>query len=399
LSAERTENFLGKKTILWVSPLIVDLNFHKTSRIEVLRALQNRGHKTYLLASYSSKKNLTEFSGINPLLIPMRYVPLFSAFLYVLLLFFYLPFLVAYLKPDFVVMEPHFTALSLTPIFFFPKSIKPKIILDIRSTPVGMDSHRYFNELSFSLALRTAKRFFQGITIVTELMKEEVCKRFNINPKSVGVWTSGVSTELFKPGRKGCNEFRENLGISGKFVVFYHGIFDEKRGLMETVQAMKCLETLHPDIVLFLMGQSGAEDRFSMEDFVKKSDSKNVIIHERVSYLKVPAYIDMCDVGIVPLPNVKEWRYQCPLNLLEYLSMGKVTIATDIPANREILDSSKCVIYTSSTEPMEIARAIVAAYNAQSKLREWGADGQEIVAKKYTWTKIGENLENYLLSL
>jgi glycosyltransferase involved in cell wall biosynthesis len=198
---------------------------------------------------------------------------------------------------------------------------------------------------------------------------------------------------------KDCNQLRKNLGISGKFVVFYHGIFDEKRGLIETVQAMKCLETSHPDIVLFLMGQSGPDDAFSMEDFVKKSDSKNVIVHERVPYSEVPAYIDMCDVGIVPLPNIKEWRYQCPLNLLEYLSMGKVTIATDIPANREILDNSKCAIYASSAQPTEIAQAIVLAYNNQSKLSEWGVDGQEIIAKKYTWPKIGENLETYLLSL
>jgi glycosyltransferase involved in cell wall biosynthesis len=306
---------------------------------------------------------------------------------------------VAYLKPDFAVIEPDFTVISLAPLLFFPKQRKPKIILDVRSTPVGTGSNRRFRDISFLISLRAAKSFFQGITIITEPMKTEVCTRFNINPKSVGVWTSGVSTELFKPGKRDSTELRKNLGLSGKFVVFYHGVFDEKRGLIETIQAMKHLETSRPDIILFLMGQSGPNDPFSIKDFVRKSDSKNVIVHERVPYSEVPAYIDMCDVGLVPLPNIQEWRYQCPLSLLEYLSMGKVTIATDIPANREILDNSKCVIYVSSAQPTEIAQAIVLAYNAQSELREWGAEGQEIVAKKYTWMKIGENFENYLLSL
>ena len=105
----------------------------------------------------------------------------------------------------------------------------------------------------------------------------------------------------------------------------------------------------------------------------------------------------MCDVGIVPLPDLPDWRSQCPLNLLEYLAMGKVVIATDIPANRKVIGKSKCGIYVSSADPREIAKAIMYAYDNKDELKEWGSYGRAIINAKYSWKKVAEDFENYLL--
>src|SRR5208282_2967308 len=82
-----------------------------------------------------------------------------------------------------------------------------------------------------------------------------------------------------------------------------------------------------------------------------------VIFHGPVKYQDVRRYISACDVGIVPLPDIPDWRSQCPLNLLECLAMSKVVIATDIPANRDVAGDSKCVAYTLSADAHGIANA------------------------------------------
>jgi glycosyltransferase involved in cell wall biosynthesis len=125
----------------------------------------------------------------------------------------------------------------------------------------------------------------------------------------------------------------------------------------------------------------------------------SVVIHDAVDQSEVPMFIDMCNVGISPLPDHPYWRYQSPLKLLEYLAMEKVVIVTDIPAHRRVIGKAKCGIYASSAEPMEIARAIEHAYLNEGNLEEWGKIGRKIVREDYTWEKVARDLEGYLLSI
>lgn len=124
-----------------------------------------------------------------------------------------------------------------------------------------------------------------------------------------------------------------------------------------------------------------------------------MILHDSVAYSDVPKYIAMCNVGIVPLPNLPYWRHQCSLKLLEYLTIEKVVIVTDIPANREIVGNGKCGIYISSPNPVEIANSIVHVYQNREKLKKWGTSGREIITKRCNWGKAAEGLENYVLKV
>jgi glycosyltransferase involved in cell wall biosynthesis len=151
-------------------------------------------------------------------------------------------------------------------------------------------------------------------------------------------------------------------------------------------------------VVLFLLGKGPA---VSLLKYVvqKEGLQEYVVIHDPVDYKEVPKFIEMSDVCIVPLPDHPYWRFQCPLNLLEYLAMEKVVIVTDIPANRSIVGDEKCGIYISSIVPVDIAKSMVYAYENKEKLAKWGKSGRAIVDKKYTWEKVAGSLENYLLSI
>ena len=72
----------------------------------------------------------------------------------------------------------------------------------------------------------------------------------------------------------------------------------------------------------------------------------------------------MCDVGLIPIPDLLIWRNQCPLKLLEYASMKKVIIATDIPAHRFVFgEKSNSVFFIASGSSEEIAKAISKIYD------------------------------------
>jgi glycosyltransferase involved in cell wall biosynthesis len=321
--------------------------------------------------------------------------------MFALVLWFFLPVYIIVSKPDFIVTEPDVTILSSIPGLFVSRFRKAKFILDVRSTPVETMGFRGFQQnLWFTASVLVAKKLFDGMTIITYLMKKEVCSKFDIDPSEVGVWTSGVSTKLFDPENciSDSKKLKRKLGLTGKFVVFYHGAFSLTRGLTETIEAIKMLIHKHPNIVFFLLGTG--PNVTDLRALIRKEGlQENVIIHNPVDQSEVPKFIGMCDICIVPLPDHPFWRFQSPLKLLEYLAMEKVVILTDIPAHRAVIGKAKCGVYISSVNPMEIAKAIEYVYLNKDSLKERGKIGRKIVKREYTWEKVAGSLENYLLSI
>jgi len=389
-------NIPKKRKIIWISPLIIDSSLHAHAQIEILEHLAKRGNGVCLFALRSNKKFHLTNSNVKSILIPMIYLPIITSILFAVILSFFLPFYVAIKKPNVIVtgLGPSIFAFMWKPILFPYNHIK--IVLDIRSTVVEVNNFRkHLDALFFNISVKIAKRIFDGITIITSQMKRELCVKFHINPKFIGVWTSGVSLRLFKPERYNGLEVKKALGLTNKFVILYHGNFSNKRGIIETVKSIEKVGNECHNVVLFLLGDGPALP-FLEELIDKKALHNNLIIHHTVDYIEVPKYIAMCDIGIVPLPNLPDWRHQCPLKLLEYLAMRKVVIVTDILANREVVGNSKCGIYVSSSTPNEIAKAIVYAYNNQAMLKEWGSYGRAIISEKYSWERVAEDLHNYL---
>jgi glycosyltransferase involved in cell wall biosynthesis len=168
--------------------------------------------------------------------------------------------------------------------------------------------------------------------------------------------------------------------------------------LKETIESLKILKIAGYDVVLFFLGAGSALT--SLTEVIRENHLEdNVIIHSQVAYEKVPKFIQMADVCIVPLPDNPFWRSQSPLKLLEYLAMQKTVILTDIPAHKFVVGDSACGVYISAVTPTEIARSLLYVLENRDKLSEWGKSGRKIICDKYTWKKVAEDLSNYLLSI
>ena len=282
----------------------------------------------------------------------------------------------------------------------FPKSVRPKIVLDIRSTPVDIAKS---NTLFFDIGVSVGKKISDGITIITPMMRTEVCNHFQISPSCVGVWPSGVST-IFNPEKYDSVALRKAAGLHNKFVVLYHGSLgissenSRSRGIVQSIESIKELKNKYPDVILYLLGNISAFPKLN-KLILDLGVQDRVILHDEVAYEEVPKYIAMCDVGLVPIPDLAIWRNQCPLKLIEYASMGKVLIATDIPAHRYVLGTCKSVFFIPSSTPDEIAKAISYVHDNFEKLAIFGADERALIEKKYSWRQVAADFETYFLSL
>jgi glycosyltransferase involved in cell wall biosynthesis len=381
------------KKIIWISFMVFDLFLHKTALLEISRYMSIIGNDFTLIAVRSNKKLDGICPEIDLKLIPLRFVPVITPLLFALIIFFLLPIYMIFERPDYIITEPGPSIVSFLWGAIL-KNGKTKFILDIRSTPVEVIGYRArMRELWFKISVLISKKMFNGITIVTDFMKKELCSNFHIDEKFVGVWANGVNMKLFDPKKYDGNEFRKKMNLSNKFIIIYHGVLQYTRGLFETVKAVQILKEKYPDLLLFLLGDGPAFQNLKKST---ETDKDNIFIHKSVDYNQVPYFIAMSDIGIMPLPDLPDWRYQCALNLLEYLAMKKSVIITDILSNKIVAGNCKCAIYISSAEPKKIAEAIEYAYNNKDNLTRWGMQGQKIIKEKYSWVKMAEKLDKFL---
>ncbi len=396
----KTRNQGTAEKILWVNPIILDTQLYREFLINIMKQLTKMGHDSSLIAVRSKNKYQNEDPKLHITTVPLRYFPVISPSFFAFVILLYLPIYIVKSKPKFVIFEPDMAALASLSSLFVSKLTKTKFILDIRSVPVESKGLRGFLfKFWYSSSILTAKRMFQGITIITPLMKEEVCKNYLLDPRKVGVWTCGASPVKFNPNLyiSQRNDFRAALNLSKKFVVFYHGVMSATRGLNETIKAIAILKKTYPDIVFFLLG-NGPNVQAIKELIQAENLQENVILHDPVPHDEVPKFILASDVCIVPLPNNPYWRFQCPVKLLEYLAMEKVIIASDIPAHRSIVENKNCVIYIHAVQPEEIAKAIEYAYENRDKLAEWGKSGRAVIIDDYSIERVAQDLESYLRS-
>jgi glycosyltransferase involved in cell wall biosynthesis len=405
VSVSNSHNSSRIQRLLWIEPSHFDLDksLHKHADLEVAKELAKQKTTTYLMVMESKRYIKVDFgfSKLSSVSIPIKRFPLISPVLYALSQLFYLPYYLIKLSPNAVMVAPDVSVISCIPSLLVAKLKKIKFILDIRSVPVELQGFRGFlQEFWFSVSLIVGKRFFDGVTTITPLMKADLSGQFNLDAQKIGVWTSGVSTDLFDAKthyEKGQN-LKAKLGLSDKFVVFYHGAFSTTRGLIETVKAFKEIKTNQPSIVLFLLGTGPALT--ILKDLVQKEAlQENVVIQPPVSHSEVPPYIALADVCIIPLPNYPHWRSQSPLKLLEYLSMEKPVILTDIPAHLSVVSQAPCGIFMHSTDPHEIANTVLETFKNKEKLFDWGRTGKKIITENYTWEKVASNLNNYLVKI
>ncbi len=403
MSAGNTGNFKkapNVKRIAWFSFQNLDLFLSKSAYLEMAKNLALLGNKVDFFALRSKNHYRSYAPSMNLIAIPLRTLPMVAASLYVFLLLIILPFYVLLKRPNFVITEPKFgSSLFGIELKMFPRSLRPVLIMDVRSTSVEVKTFRDFlNSMWFNSSMAISRRIFDGITIATKEMRFELCDRFKLKRKSLYVWRNGVDLKVFRPEKYDKIDLKRILDLNDRFVVFYHGAFRFNGGLFETIKSIKLLENKYPDIIFFMLGGGPALE--SYKELIEQNKINNkVLIHPPVDYDQVPRYISICDVAIVPLPDIPDWRYQSPLKLVEYLAMKKPVIATDIPANRGLVGDSECCVYLSSVNPEAIANAIAFTYEHRERLFRSTESEKMPSIKEYDWVNVAQAFENYLYEL
>lgn len=192
-----------------------------------------------------------------------------------------------------------------------------------------------------------------------------------IDPGKVDVITNGADLSRWGP-REPEQALRDQLGLSGKFVVGYIGTMGMAHGLDFILRAAAEIEDerLH-----FLFVGDGSEGQALR---AQAGGQRNVTFHPPVSKEDVPRFLAATDVALVPLRRSDTFRSVIPSKIFEAAAMRRPILLGVEGQAREIIEEHRAGL-GFVPEDMRSFLAAVARLSSDSRLYgEFQAGGDSL---------------------
>jgi glycosyltransferase involved in cell wall biosynthesis len=381
-----------------VFPGIVGPQLDLESDIRLLMALARRGHDVTCFVAKTQESRLPagNVPGFNLETTSLRkVVPIQSFVLLELLAFWRIVRSIG--RCDVMILSAYSIPAAL-PYLVIARLFRrrPAVFLRIPSNPVetGGPVRTLVFTCVYAVSIKLSAAFLDKVFFISPMLARSYSANLKIPLKKTAVWPSPVEMRIFRPVcAPRVERLRNELGLSGRLAVIYHGAITRGRGIVETVKAFGILKEESERVKLVLLGDGPLRREIELyvranrlEDFVK--------VCGPVDYLDVPLYLAACDVGIVPLPDHPWWRYQCPTKVLECLAMNMPLIVSDIPCHRWILDRAPVATFLDGTSPRQIANGVLSYLGSKKNLDP--KRGRE-VARAFSSTRLAKFLESETL--
>jgi len=197
---------------------------------------------------------------------------------------------------------------------------------------VGVMKHKFLidslEKIELALYRDSAK-----VIAVTDSFKSNLIKR-GIEPKKIEVITNGANLELFKP-RVESKELLRELNLEDKFIVGYIGTHGLAHGLDFILNSISKIDSsnLH-----FLFIGDGAKKR-ELIDLANRLNLKNITFLEPIPKSKVPEYLSIIDVSLIPLKKSDTFKSVIPSKIFEASAMLKPILLGVEGEAKEIVES------------------------------------------------------------
>ncbi len=170
--------------------------------------------------------------------------------------------------------------------------------------------------------------------------------------------------------------------------ILFFGRVAPVKDIETLIKAFKEIENYKEGLTLDIVGPAESEYRAKLDNLIAKLDVKNINFMPAVFEIK--AKIGTYDEGdIFILPSKREGM---PQSLIEAMARGRIVIASDIIACRELIKEGKNGFLFRQGDAQDLAaklRETIGSYNKLGKTR------QEAVrfAAGFKWSKIADQLE------
>lgn len=153
------------------------------------------------------------------------------------------------------------------------------------------------------------------VVAVSPAFRDNLAGR-GIDPAKVEIVTNGADLSLWTP-RGAEPALRDELGLTGKFVIAYVGTMGMAHGLDFILRAAARIED--PRIHVLLIGDGSEAEALR----ARAAGMANVTMHPPVSKAEVPRFIAAADAALVPLKRQDTFKSVIPSKIFEAAAMRR----------------------------------------------------------------------------
>jgi glycosyltransferase involved in cell wall biosynthesis len=199
--------------------------------------------------------------------------------------------------------------------------------------------------------------------------------------KRVTVIPNWVDTDEIKPSPRH-NQFSQEHGLNGKFIVSYAGIMSPFQALDSIIHCAAMLNSNSK--VLFLMVGDGLEKNKLIAEAkkLKLTNVKFLPMHPKSQYSQILHASDACLVTL----NRQTKTPVVPAKLIRIMSSGRPLIASvpldgDVP---KIVAAAHCGLVVEPESPEMLAKAVLKLYDNPFLAEELGKNGRAYAEKHFS---------------
>lgn len=190
--------------------------------------------------------------------------------------------------------------------------------------------------------------------------RQLLIEKFNCSEEQVQTLPDCVNSDVFRPAssypQQELSALRRQLGIpDNQKLIVYLGLLAEHQGISHLLKAMQHVLQQSRDVHLLLMGFPN-ENLYRQQTIDLQID-QHVTFTGRVPYQDASRYLALGDVAVAPKLSITEGAGK----LLNYMSIGLLTVAFDTPVAREYLGMEG--IFARRGDTIDLAEKVLHALN------------------------------------
>ncbi len=282
-----------------------------------------------------------------------------------------------------------------------PYALATTLVGKLLNIPVVFDMHEYYVVmLGLSFEGKVYKKFkpFAFILLSLLTLEERIVCRFADKVIVVAdehidrVSGLGVSKEdLIVITNTEDIDYFSNLEIDesvmekyqGDFIILYVGAFSLLRGLDTAIKAMPEVLAAIPNAKLLLVG-----DGYNRRELEELTDEMSLGDHVTFAgyqpFVKLPTYIKLCDVGLIPHISTPHVETTMPNKIFQFMMLGKAIVVSSVKPMTRVVEDTKCGLIFKVSDEKSLAETIIKMKDEDLRER-LGQNGQNAVKEKYNW--------------
>ena len=233
------------------------------------------------------------------------------------------------------------------------------------------------------------------IVCVSNSLKNEILKNFNIIDQNKVVVIYNGSEKYSNKFRRSKNEIKQKLGLNLKrFYLVYVGMLSERENVSDIIYKMKEIVSIYPNINLLIIGDG------SLKNKLIKIASKNHLLSfiEFKGYLphkKMIEYISACDIGIFN-KKTRDDYLGFQLKIVDYLAAG-IPVVGPISEDYLFIQKNKLGILYDYDHEKGFMNAVIKILNDRKKVYMNEFNCKRYFENNLTWKGQIKKVDNLIL--